>query len=165
MTKHVRATFAAAVLALAVPLTITWEGKRNSTYLDIGGVPTACYGQTGAKVRVGSTYSDATCEAWLRAELTETYTGVLACLGAAPGAHARHIAAFVVFAYNIGVSGFCGSASARYARSGDWANACRAIQINDLGKPVWSYVGKRYVQGLANRRTAERALCEGRAPA
>ncbi|QDQ24911.1 lysozyme [Chitinimonas arctica] len=156
----------AAVLALATPFVIQWEGKRNRTYLDVAGIPTACMGQTGTRVKIGATYNDATCEAWLREELTETYAAVSRCMPVPMTPN--QAAALTAFAYNVGSTGACQSAAARYARQGDWGKACRAIQINDAGQPAWSYVtdaktGKKvYVQGLANRRAAERALCEGR---
>ncbi|GAA5785657.1 hypothetical protein YWS52_19790 [Chitiniphilus shinanonensis] len=152
----------AAMLVLATPLAMQWEGKRNATYLDIAGVPTACYGQTGASVKLGATYPDSTCDAWLRQELGERYQQLAQCIPVEMAPH--QAAALTVFAYNVGVAGACNSAAARYARAGDWPRACRAIQLNDRGQPAWSYAGGRYVQGLANRRAAERALCEGRAP-
>ncbi|WP_375592301.1 lysozyme [Chitiniphilus eburneus] len=152
----------AAILALATPLAMQWEGKRNTTYLDIGGVPTACYGQTGSKVRLGATYPDSTCDAWLQRELGDRYQQLAQCIPVEMAPH--QAAALTVFAYNVGIAGACNSAAARYARAGDWPRACRAIQLNDRGQPAWSYVGGRFVQGLANRRAAERALCEGRAP-
>lgn len=150
----------AAVLALAIPFATSWEGKRNTTYLDIAGIPTACMGQTGPKVQLGRTYSDATCEQWLREELTDYHQAITQCVAVPMAPH--QAAALTVFAYNVGAAGACGSAAVRYARVGDWTRACRAIQTNDRGQPAWSYVGRTYVQGLANRRAAERALCEGR---
>lgn len=158
---------AGAALLLALPVAKLWEGKVNTTYLDVANVPTACYGQTGAKVRLGATYSDATCERWLREELQGYFEAIDRCV-TVPMTPPR-AAALTVFAYNVGVAGACSSAAVRYANRGDWRNACRAIQVNDRGEPAWSYAtdrvtGKRrFVQGLANRRAAERALCE-RAP-
>lgn len=157
-----RTAFAAAAIAAAMPVIMLWEGKVNKTYLDIGGVPTACYGQTGPQVTPGIVYDDKTCETWLRAETGEKYDAMMRCLPAEQEMKPYQAAAMLVFAYNVGVSGACRSAAARYARAGDWRNACRAIQVNDNGIAAWSYVNGRYVQGLANRRAAERRLCEGR---
>ncbi|QDQ26695.1 lysozyme [Chitinimonas arctica] len=155
-----------AVLAIAFPLTAQLEGKRNKTYLDIARIPTACMGQTGPKVKLGATYSDETCNTWLREELTDYYSAVAQCIDVPMAPH--QAAALTVFAYNVGTAGACGSAAARYARQGDWPRACRAIQTNDAGQPAWSYItdpktgGKTYSKGLANRRARERALCEGK---
>lgn len=158
------AGFVAAVLVIATPAAIHWEGKRNRTYLDVADVPTVCYGQTGARVRLGETYSDQTCMQWLQDELQHYLQGLSACVRSPM--HAHQAAALTLFAYNVGVSGACSSAAVRYASRGDWANACRALQFNDRGEPAWSYITdpktgqRRFVQGLANRRAAERALCE-----
>ncbi|XZG69229.1 lysozyme [Chitinibacteraceae bacterium HSL-7] len=159
MNAKQKATLVAAAIAIALPMTMHEEGKRNRTYLDIAGVPTACYGQTGDKVKVGQTYSDATCDAWLSEDLGWRLPAVLACGVGADWTPTR-LAAMGVFAYNIGIRGACGSAAMRYARANNWANACRAMQINDAGKPAWSYAGDRFVPGLYKRRGRERALCE-----
>ncbi|HSC81178.1 MAG TPA: lysozyme [Chitinolyticbacter sp.] len=147
-----------------------WEGDHRNkatgehvAYRDIGGVWTACYGQTGARVAPGGRYSQTTCDQWLRDELLDTHNAVMRCLQQPEGLTPSRQAAFVVMAYNVGVSGFCSSAAAGFARRSDWPSACRAIQVNNGGRPAWSYVNGRFVQGLANRRGAERELCEGRA--
>ena len=57
-----------------------------------------------------------------------------------------------------------------------WALGCRRLALDDADRPIWSYVktgrklpnGKpemRFVQGLKNRREAERKACmEGVVP-
>ncbi len=149
---------AAVVLALATPLTMYWEGKRNKTYIDIAGIPTACYGQTGDKVKVGATYSDETCEKWLREELQAYYEAVDRCI---PEMAPHQAAAFTVFAYNVGIGGACGSSAARYARDKQWPQACAALERwNKYRNPKTGQL--EVSQGLANRRAAERRLCEGK---
>ena len=58
------------------------------------------------------------------------------------------------FVYNVGPTAFCNSTMAKKFRSGDYTGAC-----NEL--PKWVYVKGRRVQGLVNRREAERKLCLG----
>ncbi|XZG71740.1 lysozyme [Chitinibacteraceae bacterium HSL-7] len=155
MTARNKALIAAAVVALATPLTMQWEGKRNATYLDIGGVPTACYGQTGSQVQRGKTYSDATCRQWLNESLHAHYAGIRRCVTAPMADH--QAAALTVWAYNVGVPAACGSTLVRHANAGNWPAACAQLDR-------WVYVRGQRVQGLANRRAAERGLCEGRQP-
>ena len=144
---------AAGVMMIAVGFVAGWEGKRNTTYNDIVGIPTICYGQTGARAVPGRTVSDATCKQWLEEELNEYYAGVKACVRV-PMTDGQ-AAAFTSLAYNVGVKGFCGSAAARKANAGDWPGACAAIEM-------WNRAGGKVVNGLAKRRAAERKLCEGK---
>ncbi len=157
-----------------------WEGEHKDkatgehvAYLDIAGIPTACYGQTGKHIRAGQRYTDQQCNEMLARELRAKWDEVSLCLRQPPGYLPQHGAAFLIRAYNIGSQAECASAATRYAQRGDWRNACRALQTNDYGRPAWSFIktGKRlsdgspelrYVQGLANRRADERRICEGR---
>jgi lysozyme len=145
---------AAGVMLIAVSFVAGWEGKRNTTYNDIVGIPTICYGQTGARAVPGRTVSDATCQQWLEEELGQYYAGVRECIRAPMQDH--QAAAFTSLAYNIGVKGFCGSTAAKRANAGDWPGACAAIER-------WNMAGGSVVNGLVRRRAAERKLCEGRA--
>lgn len=144
---------AAGVMLIAVSFVAGWEGKRNTTYNDIVGIPTICYGQTGARAVPGRTVSDATCQQWLEEELGEYYKGVQGCIRVPMQDH--QAAAFTSLAYNIGVRGFCGSTAAKRANAGDWPGACAAIDR-------WNMAGGRVVNGLVRRRAAERKLCEGK---
>ena len=60
--------------------------------------------------------------------------------------------ALVSFTYNVGVGAYCGSTLVRKLNQGDYTGAC-----NELRR--WVYAGGKRVQGLANRREAERSLC------
>lgn len=145
---------AAGIMIIAVGFVAGWEGKRNTTYNDIVGIPTICYGQTGERAVHGRTVSDATCQQWLEEELNEYYLGVRKCVNVPMQAH--QAAAFTSLAYNIGVKGFCGSTAAKRANAGDWPGACAAIDR-------WNMAGGKVVNGLVKRRAAERKICEGRA--
>ena len=80
-------------------------------------------------------------------------TGVRACVHAPMTSY--QWAAYTSLAFNIGTGAFCRSSIARRANAGDTAGACAAISL-------YVYAGGKRVQGLANRRAGERALCEGR---
>ncbi len=138
----------AAVILLATPTVMHWEGLRNDPYLDVGGIRTVCYGET-ASVQ-NRRYSRAECEVMLERSLIKHATPVLKCLPLTAPLEVK--AAFVSFGYNVGVSAACGSKAAQAARRGDYRVACRA-----LGN--WVFVGKRRVQGLVNRRADETSLC------
>ena len=62
-------------------------------------------------------------------------------------------------AHNVGVNNTCNSRAVRLINAGDIKAGCDAIAHSATGRPVWSYVGTKFVRGLYNRRLAERALC------
>lgn len=138
---------AAAVLALATPLIMAWEGLRLDPYKDVAGVATVCWGETNVPMR---RYSRAECDAMLERSIEKHASPVLACLPADAPTPLR--AAFVSFGYNVGASAACGSLAAQRARAGRHADACNAL-LN------WVYAGGKRVKGLENRRRAERELC------
>lgn len=140
----------AAAIALAAPLVMLWEGKRNVGYLDIGNVPTHCYGETQGSV-VDRRYTDEECNTALARSLRKHADGIAACIHVETPAES--FAAFTVFAYNVGVGAFCKSTVARRLNSGDLAGAC-------TGLDAWVYVKGKRIKGLVNRRKAERELCE-----
>lgn len=59
----------------------------------------------------------------------------------------------------MGRTGACGSQAVRLLNAGQIAQGCNALVRGPDGKPAWSYADGWYVQGLQNRRQAERALC------
>lgn len=127
------------------------EGHRNVGYRDVVGIPTYCYGGTGAAAVVGKVYTDAQCNSQLGADVRSHADGISACIKVATPAPS--LAAFISFSYNVGVGGFCRSSVARNLNAGDLKDAC-------AGLSAWVFAGGRRVQGLVNRRASERALCE-----
>ena len=69
--------------------------------------------------------------------------------------HQHEYESFLSLAYNIGPGAFCGSTLVRKLNAGDYAGACAEISR-------WNRQAGRVLQGLVNRRAAERAQCEGR---
>ena len=141
----------AAALTICTPLIASFEGKRNTSYRDIVGVVTACYGHTGSDIRMGQVFDDGQCRAMLQTDIGRHMQPVVACT---PGltAHPNALAAATSLAFNIGAAAYCGSTIARRFNAGDLKDGCDAFL-------VWDRAGGRAVPGLARRRAAERALC------
>lgn len=148
----------AASAALIVSATL-WEGVKYVPYLDIGGVPTVCMGYTGKEVVLGKHYSSRECNKYLRKELAVHGEGVLSCV-TKPLTENKYNA-YTLFAYNVGVTGFCNSRAAALFNAGLEKESCNALAFGPKGEPVWSYVNKKFVQGLFNRRLYERSMCLG----
>lgn len=152
---------AATALGLAtIQFTGPLEGLRLHAYQDVVGVWTACHGET-AGIKPGQKFTREQCDSMFIASLTKHEAGMRACLKAPDAIPDRTYVSFVSFTYNVGVGGFCGSSVARRANAGNLSGACDAMLAwNKGGKPL------RVIQGLVNRRKAERALClQGLAPA
>lgn len=135
-----------------------FEGKTHTAYLDVGGIPTVCYGYT-ASVDFDKLYSDEECDELLHEEIKKHAGPVLECTGEIAG-NDYVLAAAVSFAYNIGVNAYCRSETAMYFREGDFKTGCVRISENEKGGANWSTVNGKIVRGLINRRVFERKLCE-----
>lgn len=137
-----------AAMALAVTTIATWEGKRNDPYRDIVGVQTVCYGETRVAMR---RYSDAECSSLLIKATGEFMQPVVDCTPVLINMP-NQLAAATSLAYNIGASAYCGSTVARRFNAGDLRGGCDGFRS-------WVMAGGKRVQGLVNRREAERKLC------
>lgn len=149
----------AAFLAVATPLVAAWEGKKNTAYLDVVGVPTICYGHTrtvtAADVAAGVTWTDARCEALLRAELLEYREGLHRFF--TPETLDTRLtperdAAYTSLAFNVGISGAGRSTATRRLNAGNIAGGCEALTW-------WNKAGGRVWRGLVRRRADEYRLC------
>jgi lysozyme len=136
------------------------EGLRTVAYLDYGGIPTACFGET-QNIRMGMTFTAEQCKAMLASRLLEHVEAVEKCIDRPLPPHV--LAAFGSFAYNVGAPKFCGSTMARLAREGNFPAACREFTR-------WTFIGGKDCRDAANlcngiviRRREEQAMCEGRA--
>jgi len=139
----------AAALVLALPLIVRWEGRSSDPYLDMAQVRTVCFGHTGADIAARH-YSDAECRILLDRDMLSHARPVLACSPQLAGRDAR-LAAFTSFNFNTGA--YCRSAIPRLVAAGQFRAACAQLDL-------WVYAGHLRVQGLVNRRAAERRLCE-----
>lgn len=149
---QVRKGVAGLVLASAalVGFISGWEGTSYPVYRDIVGIPTVCEGHTGPDVRVGDVWSKERCDAILVKNIDRFSDAVLRCVQVP--INQNQYEAFVALAFNIGSSAFCSSTLVRVANTGNLSGACEQILR-------WNRAGGRMVQGLVNRRHAERDLC------
>src|SRR5574343_1967639 len=139
----------AGAIAIALALVAAAEGLVTSTYPDVGGVPTYCYGET-KDAQWGKTYTKEQCKEKPAARLVEFNEGVSSCVTADLPDTRR--AALVSLAYNIGVPAFCKSTVGRKLNAGDVQGGRDAMRMwNKVNGVVW--------RGLTNRRQKERALC------
>lgn len=143
-----------AVIGAASALGAHYEGKRLTTYADVGGIPTICYGHTSG-VQAGDTATDAQCEAWLRQDMAQALAAVDRCI---PDLPMGPRVAFTDAAYNAGPKIVCGSTLQRKALAGDIIGACHELMR-------WVYAGgsKEPIRGLVARRETERSICMGEA--
>lgn len=138
---------AASVLSYFVP---DVEGMILRGYKDPVGIVTACAGHTATAV-LGKPYTRAECQILLDQDLAIHAEGVMKCVKAPITAGQR--AAFVSFAYNVGVGAFCKSTLVKRVNAGEGIAACSELSRWTTAK------GKVYI-GLVKRRAAERVICE-----
>ena len=151
--KTLVATIGAAAALIVTPFVAGWESggtPRLKAYRDIVGVWTICDGET-LGVAPGIVETVASCQQRSEAALIRHAEPVLACTPALRG-HPHQLSAAISLAYNIGTTAYCRSTVARRFNAGQWAAACDLFL-------AWTRAGGRVVQGLVNRRRAERALC------
>lgn len=148
---------AAAAIALCAPLVMYSEGLIPHTYADPVGVPTICYGHTGADVTPGRVATADECKTLLSTDLRQALDAVTQCVHVDMQPH--EAAALTSFAYNVGPRALCTSTLARLANAG----APPAVWCAQLSR--WVYATKLGVRielpGLVKRRASERALCMG----
>lgn len=151
------AAVGAAGAATLLTTTPQLEGMVLRGYKDPIGIVTACAGHTATAV-LGKPYSREECLVLLEKDLAEHAEGIAQCLPFAVWEKMKtwQRAAFVSFAYNVGVRKFCTSSMATKVRSGDLAGACAELSR-------WVYAGGEMLPGLVKRRRIERDMCEGKA--
>lgn len=156
--KTKRIVAGAAAAALAIGLIGQWEGLRTSSYKDIIGVWTACYGETKG-IKPGMKFSKATCDNMLVSSLVEHEQGMRRCLADPDGIPIEVYIAELSLTYNIGPGpgrsgreGFCGSSLPAKTNAKQWRAVCDTL-------PSFNKAGGRVNKGLVNRRATERALC------
>lgn len=150
--------------ALASPFAISTlerlEGNILHVYKDhlAGGIPTFCAGRTDWKAVPGTKLTSDQCAEVNKATLMEYGLGVMKCVDWKYLTTDRLIG-LTMFAINVGLTGACGSQTIRQINAGNIVAGCNLIARKPNGQPNWSFADGVYVQGLQNRRMAERALC------
>lgn len=127
-----------------------YEGLRLNAYLDVKGVPTIGYGDTGPHVKMGQSITVDEAERRLMRRLREEFEpGVRAALTRVP--EQFEFDAMVSLAYNIGVSAFRNSTLVKKFNAGDTNGAADQFL-------VWVRSGNEKPLGLKRRRATERCL-------
>jgi len=154
--KRLAAVIGAGAVAGLLAVVAQWEGKPGlEPHWDrIGKVWDVCYGDTIAEKR---SYTEEECREMLATRLAEFSEPVLDRNPELKGRDPQIIAA-VSLTYNVGVAAYRRSTVAKHFSEGRWISACNAFRS-------WVYSGGRRIQGLANRREAERKICLRNIPA
>lgn len=141
-----------------------WEGRNQYVvYADqlAGGLPTVCKGITKHTspypVVVGERWSQAKCDEVEQQVVLETQRALQKCVTTAVPQSVFD--ALTSHAHNFGWPRTCGSQAVQAINRGDIQTGCDRLAYGPDGRPVWAYVGTKYIQGLHNRRKAERELC------
>lgn len=139
----------AGVLAITLALVKPWEGYAPEPYIDIVGVATYCYGDTGPHEQ--RRYSEQECAAKLNSRLGQYLTGISGCIK--QPLTVNQYAAVLSISYNVGVGAICSSTMVKLINRGEPGSVwCRQFDR-------WVYAGGKKINGLVNRRSAEKALC------
>lgn len=155
---------AALLAALTSPLAYKTlerlEGNVLSVYADklANGIPTYCAGRTDWSAPVGVKLTSDQCQTVNKTTLLEYGYAVLGCVNW-DYLSAKRLIGLTMFAINVGKEGACGSQAVRQINAGNITAGCNLIARTPSGQPNWSTADGKYVQGLQNRRQAERALC------
>lgn len=139
----------AAVLAIAVPLIMVFEGLYTYAYRDPVGIPTICFGHI-EDVRMGDRSTPEECKQMLFDDLPRYEAGVQRCIRV-PMSDKRH-AAILSFTYNVGDGALCKSSVARHLNAGNVRAGCDALLLYNKAKGMT-------LPGLTRRRHSERRLC------
>lgn len=150
-TAPSKATKTAAWLAIAVVIVAGFEGLYTRPYHDVVGVLTVCYGETAAdQVDLKRTYTPAECKEMLARDLPKYDAELRKCIHVQMSPNVE--AAVVSLGYNVGTAAVCRGSVAANLNRGDIRAACDSFLRYDRA-------GGRVIQGLVNRRQAERRLC------
>lgn len=150
LKQRIAAVAITGAVGMAGVLVSHFEGRSLVAYLDPVGIPTICEGVTRG-VRLGQSKTPAQCDGLLRQELTIAMAGVDRNV-IKPQPETRR-AALASFVYNVGETQFKTSTLLRKLNAGDARGACAELSR-------WVYARGKKLQGLVNRRAAERELCE-----
>lgn len=125
-----------------------FEGLRLKAYQDSVGIWTVGYGETKG-VTPGMRISIAQAEKYLKARL-EVLEQEIQTLVTVP-LNNNELSALESFCYNLGIGVFAGSTMLKLINKGEFESAADEFH-------KWIYAGKKIVQGLINRRAAEKKL-------
>lgn len=140
-----------ASLGVVASMIIGFEAYRSTPYLDSAGLPTVCVGHMDRKIDMRREYTEGECAALFKADLAITEAAIAAYVNVPLTANQR--AALQSFIFNVGAEAFRTSTLLRKLNAGDYAGAAKQFDR-------WILADGVKVQGLVNRRAAERELFE-----
>lgn len=126
-----------------------FEGCKLKAYRCPAGIPTIGYGHTGKDVSDGMTITKKQAEDLLVKDLERFEAGVMDLLKVKVSEN--QFSALVTFAYNIGLNALSGSTLLKKLNAGDVIGAADQFIR-------WNRAGGKELEGLTNRRNAERDL-------
>ncbi|MFZ6767753.1 lysozyme [Undibacterium sp. Di26W] len=133
----------------ALYLTTASEGTVLKVYKDPVGILTSCMGHTGPELKLGQTFTLEQCQEQQYADLLK-HAAALDCVKT-PLTDGEK-AAYLSFAYNVGVSNFCKSTLVKLKNDGRSMAACDQLLR-------WVMPGTNLEKGLRTRRNLERSYC------
>lgn len=132
-----------------IELVKKFEGCKLKAYQDIGGVWTIGYGATGGLIGPATEWTQAQADYQLLTRLNAVGSQVMAACGMR--VNQNQFDALCSLVYNIGIGAFRGSTLVRLINERNYP-----LAAEEFAK--WDHVKGQIVQGLLNRREAEKAL-------
>lgn len=134
------------------------EGLEHTTYKDIAGVITSCYGHTDGTLKLGVTYTQQECDSQLAKDLVKHDNEMMRAVKVPFISDYEH-SAFLSFCYNIGTNACTNSTAFKRLNEGDHISACKQIV-------KWVYVNSKDCRkaenncsGIVTRRDKEMRWC------
>ncbi|GAA0468469.1 lysozyme RrrD [Tatumella punctata] len=150
LRKKLIAAAGGGVIAIASVFLPALENTEYIPYRDGGGVWTVCTGHTGPDVIPGHRYTDAQCDAFLKADLRTANNAVTRNVKVPM--NEMQEAALTSFVFNVGAGNFSRSSLLRQLNAGHYTEACNSLTR-------WVYIGRTKSTGLINRREIEKEIC------
>jgi lysozyme len=146
----------AAASAIAAPFIVKWEGYdpvAKQQKIDPPGVITVCNGITNYDLpglKRGMKFTQEQCAELLRNAIPKYAAPIDKCVKVPISDNTR--AALYSAAYNLGPGTVCKGSIVRKINAGDLQGGCNALLL-------YTRANGKFLQGLLNRRKAERELC------
>ena len=148
-------------MAVALAAGVTqFEGNKAIPYRDIGGVWTACVGDTH-EIDPTHTYTPQECQARLVDQLQAHNDGLLKCMPSLADAPEPVHAAVLDLGYNVGVGAVCKSSIVTKVQAKRYDAACATITEFRYAAGRDCSVRANGCYGVWRRRQWARALCDG----
>jgi lysozyme len=149
-----------AVVGLALPFTLGFEGVRNTPYVDPVGIKTVCAGHTAAMGPITQAhYTDAQCVAMAASDLSKEQREFEAKYPQAKDMTPEQEAMLIDAVHNMGMGTFDSGSLPGLIREENFDGACARLLQYDKGR----IDGRLFVlPGLERRRVAEYDVCTGR---